>query len=175
MVRRSCSVIADLRTHLLLLCSAIPSSSQVRLDGQGIGNAHVSKGDEAASVLRVYKRKSLKCARNKHFTNVLPNGERPKTAYCKSYGNVPLDKPPRHPLLKKDREIGDIHMHWTDSSRQFWIYLGGDGKASWQPIELGYKRELDGRYLSLTKKGNPNFVGDDWAQRAINDTMKKGV
>ncbi len=72
---------------------------------------------------------------------------------------------------------GDVHMHKTPTSNQYWLYTEDKNqKLSWISIDLGYQRSLDRRYLSLTPKhGNLSFVGDNWAHRQINDTIAKGT
>ncbi|PIL36025.1 hypothetical protein GSI_01685 [Ganoderma sinense ZZ0214-1] len=119
------------------------------------------------SALVVSKRHARKCAKNPRFVNVLPNGERPETAYFLSEGRKPLDEPPVEELMKKrpPLKIGDLYCHTTPSTTQIWIYLKAEANTYWEEINVGYVRELDGRMLSLTDAGKPNFVGDDWANK----------
>ncbi|TFK82792.1 hypothetical protein K466DRAFT_603396 [Polyporus arcularius HHB13444] len=123
--------------------------------------------------LRLFSRQSRVCSKNANHLNVLPNGERPKTAYFKSLGDERLARPPHAKLSTMGLKVGDIHMHVSPSGKQLWIYdMHGGADPSWEVVERGYKRPLDGRNLTLTTNGNPSFVGDNWAHRS-NDTNRK--
>lgn len=134
-----------------------------------------SKSPKARN-LTVSKRHTRKCARNPKFLNVLPNGERPATAYFLSSDQKPVDEPPMEELSKKlpPLHVGDLYCHKTPSVTLMWIYLEDKDKTErvWERIDVGYVRELDGRMLSLTASGKPNFVGDEWANKRQNTEGK---
>ncbi|KAI0690831.1 hypothetical protein C8T65DRAFT_745674 [Cerioporus squamosus] len=118
--------------------------------------------------------KTRQCSKNKNFPNVLPDGSTPITAYFRLSGNEPLDQPPHDELLKRGLKTGDVHIHYANASRQIWIYLqGADGSCAWESVDAGYVRSVDGRSLNLTRNGNPNFTGDNWASRMINEKINK--
>ena len=70
--------------------------------------------------------------------------------------------------------VGDLYCHKTPSVTLMWIYLEDKDKTErvWERIDVGYVRELDGRMLSLTASGKPNFVGDEWANKRQNTEGK---
>ncbi|TFK82417.1 hypothetical protein K466DRAFT_603707 [Polyporus arcularius HHB13444] len=125
--------------------------------------------------LEISIRTCRKCQYNKDFINVLPNGEKPETAYFKSAGNIPLSEPPHNELVKRGLRPGDVYMHTTKTSRDLWIYLENDDKElEWVSIDLGYVRDLDRRHLSLSRGGNPSFVGHSWAHRTTKEALENG-
>ncbi len=125
--------------------------------------------------LAISTRTRRKCQNNKDFINVLPNGQKPETAYFKSAGNARLSEPPHGELVKRGLRPGDVYMHTTKTTRDLWIYLENDDKKlEWVSIDLGYVRALDRRQLSLSSGGNPSFVGHTWAQRTTKEALENG-
>ncbi|PIL23153.1 hypothetical protein GSI_14462 [Ganoderma sinense ZZ0214-1] len=136
-----------------------------------------SPKSQRARNLTVSKRHTRKCAQNPKFLNILPTGERPATAYFMSSDRKSVDGPPMEELLKKlpPLQVGDLYCHKTPSVTLIWIYVEDKAKKErfWERIDVGYVRELDGRMLSLTASGNPNFVGDEWANKRQNTEEKR--
>lgn len=128
----------------------------------------------AKSKIRIQPRSTRRCAYNKHFVNVLANGEAPSTSYFISYGEERLVTPPRE-IMKMGLVVDDVHLHITPKEKQLWIYedTENSGKPAWKAIELGYVRPLDKRGLSVTKDNKPSFVAPKWAGRGIKSGQQK--
>ncbi len=150
--------------------------SKSRASSPAAGPSQPSQpGKSRRPALTLYPRKEGKCKVNKGYVNRLPDtGQRPTTAYFKSVSKERLAAPPQRKLQSMGLQLGDIHMHCAPGGKQYWLYEEGESGMKWKEIDLGYKRPKDGRYLSLTPNGNPSFVGDTWAHRNINDTIKRG-